>query len=451
MPVEAIKEWWTKEKKKWTEAPPEPVDPSVTIPESEMISVTLQELSSVWVGYNKTFKSVKTPSVAVPVVSDDDLKESPESPVNPGPASVVVAEQPSLPDELTGGVQPLPLGKNSGWCNETTEFIRDVVKPYEQGCDLINALDGIYQILDLLDKQGGCPSIVNVGKDDADVDLKTMKGILLQVTLRQHTYRVAILAVSRILEDYRDPGPVIPPMIVAALGHDLGKLPTLRVGDTYSKYNHPPISEEKVRAIFTGNNLPWLGRVLKAIKGHHTRADENNRADQFAADLQYADGKAREEEIARVTGKMTKKWDEWFDPKEFLERIKPYINAPQIGNQWKAFSHGGIVYFEATFLQECAKEYAESKNVVDLSVVRNKDLEYALRKIVKSLREIGVVSDDLANKEYYGRNYIIALKQGRSVPKFLVPLNIDAFGPPSELEKNKDGSCYVIASVRPKE
>ena len=36
MPVEAIKEWWTKEKKKWTEAPPEPVDPSVTAPESEM-------------------------------------------------------------------------------------------------------------------------------------------------------------------------------------------------------------------------------------------------------------------------------------------------------------------------------------------------------------------------------------------------------------------------------
>ncbi|MCK9195405.1 MAG: HD domain-containing protein [Syntrophales bacterium] len=432
--LKTIKNWWHNE--------------SLSAPQEEIV-VPLKELSNIWLKYNNSYQKAQTPSVVVTVES---MGTPPAASPNTSPS-----ETPPLPDVLTGGPDkpelpkigatgaPTPFDKNSDWSNEATEFIRNAVKPYENMCKHVNTLDGIYQIIKILDDQGGCPSIVQVGTDKADNDINSVKAALSQVTLRAHSFKVAMFGIELIKSSWHES--VIPSMIVAALGHDLGKLPSLRVGDTYSKHDHPIISAEKVASIFEGQMPKGIDIVLQAIKDHH----QGKSSEQFTACLQSADGKARETEIAAVYGLQMKEWRDWFDPKEFLKLLKPQINAPQTGKAWKAFSYGGNVYFDKMFLQETAREYAKLQKIADLSVIRDRDIEYALKKIVTSLREIEAVSSELPNKEDFVRLYEILTTQGYPQSKLLVPLKIEAFGMPSELERNKDGSFYSIKSVKPKE
>ncbi len=462
MPLKAINNWWNNEKPLW-----KPLGITERIkgfwvnldsaPDSskENIVVSLEEMSQIWLKCNRSYQKCQTPSIPMEAGGHMD--------VSPGASP---SESLSLPDVLTGwsdnpellesgtsgSPPPPPVDRTSGWSNEASEFIRIVVKPYEKLCENTNALDGIYQIIKILDDQGGCASIVQMGRDNADNDMSTMADSLRQVTLRSHSFNVAILGIERIKREWMDPEALIPAMIVAALGHDLGKLASLRIGDTYSKYDHPIISVEKVSSIFGGRNLPWVDKVLKAIREHHIKYDEQgSQQDQFGAELRYADGKARVLEIAKVTGKQAKEWKEWFDPTEFLARLRPKINTAQVGKLLKAFSYGGIVYFDTTFLQETAKEYAESENVIDLTVIRNTDVLYAVKNIVKSLREIGAVSDELANQGHCFKSYRISTTQGVPKKHQLVPLKAEAFGMPGDLEKNKDGALFSIKSMKPAE
>ena len=55
-------------------------------------------------------------------------------------------------------------------------------------------------------------------------DLYSIRDTLAKVTLRDHTYRVTELALA-LLKETRDGDLMIPKVLAAALGHDLGKIP----------------------------------------------------------------------------------------------------------------------------------------------------------------------------------------------------------------------------------
>ena len=116
------------------------------------IIVSLSELSVLWLKYNDNF-TPQPKSIENNPQTTDQVQQ-----VNP--VCDTVEGSPSLPSALTGEDQqyigPPPL--------ESTEFIRNTVKPYEQICRELNALTLIYNIIGLLDKDGGCPSIVLIGK-----------------------------------------------------------------------------------------------------------------------------------------------------------------------------------------------------------------------------------------------------------------------------------------------
>ena len=112
-------------------------------------------------------------------------------------------------------------------------------------------------------------------------------------------------------------------MIVAALGHDLGKIPEFRSRDRYVKADHPLTSVSIVEEIFEKDkNAHWLKMVVKAIGEHHQSA-----TDQLSAPLKEADGKARQLELA-PPGNPTPRARS--DP--LLRRVGATVNVTQTGS-----------------------------------------------------------------------------------------------------------------------
>ncbi len=78
-------------------------------------------------------------------------------------------------------------------------------------------------ILETLDREGDCPSVVNShGKIEASLETGVYNR-LARVTLREHALDTAGEMLRLV-----DPGPMTPMAIIAALGHDLGKIPAYR-------------------------------------------------------------------------------------------------------------------------------------------------------------------------------------------------------------------------------
>ena len=401
----------------------------------KQIVVPLEELSTIWLKYNTNFEHPQAASIPLvdaspsgsPALPDDLTKSAiPDLPK-------IVVGSPPLPSP------PLSVGRNIEWSAETSNFMRTIVKPYEDICKKWDALDGIYRIVDLLDKQGTCPSMVteegNVDRKEADKC--SIRAILSQVTLREHSFRVTRYAIERLKTEYAETSGIIHLIIVAALGHDLGKLPSVRIGLEYAKSDHPILSRKKVTELFcdkiTEMNKGWLRGALAAIEDHH-----GLKTNSFTEVLQQADRRARGMEVAEKTGRQLKQWEEWFDPKDLLEYIKPLINITQTGNTWKAFLYGGSVYCDKIFLVDCAKISADSKKIMDLSLTM--DLEGSIKKTIDSLRDYGAVSSELANGSYEQKYEIFSGGRGgkNKFTKYLVPLKAEVFGSARELEENQD-------------
>ena len=87
---------------------------------------------------------------------------------------------------------------------ETPDFINEIIKPHEKVLRYMGALEGIYGIIALLDREGGCPSVVEVGKrgGGSEDEYPKLRDILMRVTLRSHSYRVARLSMEALRTSY---------------------------------------------------------------------------------------------------------------------------------------------------------------------------------------------------------------------------------------------------------
>jgi len=396
------------------------------------ITVTLSELSSIWLKYNQNFQS----QASGPKAQDADKL------LSEGQAQDVVSVK-----ETGQQTQDKVHTAAQGPRIKSTDFLNDLIEPYKNILTQQNAIEGVYKIIELLDEHGGCPSVVTTAVDrDSETDeIYSIRDILLKVSLKDHSYRVARIALKLLKDTYRekDYENLIPKMLVVSLGHDLGKIPALRASGLYAKADHPLISASKVNDIFMGKDIPWLNSATDAIKNHHRQTN-----DPFALLLKAADSRAREMEVAEVSKDISvKQWDAWFNVKSFLEILRPQINVVQTGNKWKAFSLGGIVYCQPDFLHKAARRLASEKKVIDMTLLKTSEKEMALRKIVNSLRDADAVGNGLA-EGYYGRFYEVQMEKAKR-RMFLTPLKIEAFGIPSEIERVKEGYLQMIKNVIP--
>lgn len=163
-------------------------------------------------------------------------------------------------------------------------------------------------------------------------------------------------------------------ILVASIGHDIGKIPDLMNGETCRKGDHPYVSYLVLKnAIFTETS-PQHEDILSAVKSHHFQIREG-----FTHDLRKADQAAREMEAEQLSlrgepaspliqilhdktalesaskqqmknpkekGESPETIDlSWLDLDEVLAFIEPEINRVENNTYFRAFSmNNGLVY-----------------------------------------------------------------------------------------------------------
>jgi len=376
------------------------------------IRVSISELSTIWLKYNQNFTQ---------------------------PPKEVELEDKGVPETES---ERLSYRQRRFF---SQEVLSEFFEPYRSLFESQGAVDGFLAILELLDRHGSSPSVVTtmIDKDSETDEIYSVRQILEKVTLREHSSNVARIMLKLIKETYRDYENLIPKALVVSFGHDLGKIPALRESGFYAKADHPLISAQKLGEIFSEKQPSWLRSALDSIRDHH-RSSKN----PFTLLLKEADSRAREAEIGLYSKELkTMEWSQWFDVKRFLEILRPEINVIQTGNRWKAFSFGSLVYCQPDFLYEGARKLASEKKVLDMKLLRVSDKEQAIKKVVESLRQAHALSNDVG-ESFWGRNYEIHSERFRK-KMFLIPLKIEAFGIPHEIERQKEGYLEIVRSVVP--
>lgn len=329
---------------------------------------------------------------------------------------------------------------------EVAEFHNKYVLPYRNlyGKELY---EGVHVLLDLIEKEGHCPSIVSDEKVDSlygELPRWATK-ILSGVSLRQHTLCVTKIMIHLWMADNRDYEAFIPISTLASIAHDLGKMPLFQKDPYYGGGDHALISSDLARNMLKGSDIHLLDRAAVAIKEHHNIVHSGTH--KVTIILRQANTIAREIEIARNTDLKRMSMIQWFDPHAFLFLLRREINKIQDNNGYKAFSYGSLVYCQPTYLLEVAGELALQKGVIDFKLLKkahqsDDQKQEALLLIVDSLRKIDAVVN--IGDGYYGRSFQVEIfgetwtKRIWEKKMFMTPLKIESFGLlPSHLEKVK--------------
>ena len=341
---------------------------------------------------------------------------------------------------------PLPE-KPGGLSMKAERFLADVIEPHQDGFHSLSLLEIVYDLVMILDEHGFCPSVVQTLKrHDADAALDGK--FLSLVSLDEHSYRVARMTADLYREDRRgrDCELLTPGLVIAGLAHDLGKIPAFRERhvERYVMADHPIISAAVIEEIFVSNKREILLGLKEAILNHHRGENQENYLLDY---LRKADALAREEEVRIHSERAWQSWEKWFIPEEYLAILEPEINIMR-GRACQIFSFKSVVYATPDFLYNKAVAYARSKKVVDPAFVSSQNKPLALKRIVGTIRDHGMLSGNLPS-DYYGMLHQITTKRF-FFKLFLTPLRIEAFGVlPSTFEDRKIGWLRMIVSVSP--
>jgi hypothetical protein len=150
----------------------------------------------------------------------------------------------------------------------------------------------ITKILEMLDNEGMCPSVVHGDKikdPDSDFEESTFTK-LAKVPLYLHSIAVARKFVSKTSEEI-----LLPNILIAALGHDLGKIPAHHK-NYYSTGDHPQISLIILSSIPEYVGLPNRSELDRIIRGHHQMVPSN----PLAVALKQCDQEVRNDELGAL-------------------------------------------------------------------------------------------------------------------------------------------------------
>jgi hypothetical protein len=386
-------------------------------------------------------------------------------------------------------------------------FMNSVLQgPFFENAPLQKAACG--QILKLLDQEGNCPSVVNLKGDvEGSWDENTYQ-ILARTTLLDHSLNVADQAIQLLSKS--ESFHVIPDTVVAALGHDLGKLESSR-GYLYSVGEHPLTAGRPLGEIEEFLKLPRKNEIERAIKLHHKRpegllgktlkkADQRARQQELEENVsrfedktglagikpplptqqQNNDSIARESIRSSTEDKAAAAWQaqadiygeseegikatnasdvpklmdisRWFDAEQFLDGLKSYINK-MFGRRFMAFSMpDGYVYFQAKVLEEVARKQAERAGCMEIATMAQKDptLQRVLFTIVHQLRrENDIIARGLIKDNYFGGYFNVTRKIGDNMKGFYTPFHAEVFDSIADMEQSKSDILRNIQSVKP--
>jgi hypothetical protein len=223
------------------------------------------------------------------------------------------------------------------------------------------------QILQLLDQEGHCPSVVSMNGDvEGSWDENTYQ-LLARTTLLDHSLNVGEQVVQLLGES--ESWHVIPDTMIAALGHDLGKLQSMR-GHLYSTGEHPLAAGLPLNRLAGFKNLPRKDEILQAIKLHHKRPDG-----LLGKTLKKADQLARQKELEKVAALVTvteAKLDTTEEPTLGKEEENQEKVAPEPARQNTAQKAAAVwqaqidIYGDGEEVDK-AKETADVPELMDIS------------------------------------------------------------------------------------
>ncbi|QOX80779.1 HD domain-containing protein (plasmid) [Trichlorobacter lovleyi] len=155
------------------------------------------------------------------------------------------------------------------------------------------AMEVIEDILTLLDEYGDCPSVVtrNVNEPDKKLDPKVIEVLKTKVTLIEHTLNVTDEVLRRL-----PAGPIAPKGVIAALAHDLGKLPAY-YDKMYATGDHKMLGISVLDGMPKFKGLQYADDILVAIRRHHDTLDKE--APFLVSTLKDADQSARRNELQK--------------------------------------------------------------------------------------------------------------------------------------------------------
>ncbi|BHH83451.1 HD domain-containing protein [Desulforhopalus sp. 52FAK] len=350
-----------------------------------------------------------------------------------------------------------------------------------------------YQLLRMLESEDPCPSVVNPSNDvEASWDTNTYN-MLGRTSLLDHSLHVAEQTIDLLIA--AEAHHVIPDTMIAALGHDIGKLPTNRT-HLYSLGEHPLAAGRLLAEIKLFGQLSRKEEISKAIKHHHMRpegligktlkkadqkarqleleeavnlqkqqeeygedtahksvplpAPENSLARQADADIYGGDEKAGSKNNNSSGAINQINISNWFEAGAFLDELKPYINRLE-GRRFMAFSMpGGYVYFQIRVIEEVSRKLAEKAGAMDIATMADKDksMQKVLFSVVEQFRSgHNMIARNLIKDQYFGGYFTIKMKSGKTMKGYFAPFKAEAFGSIAELENSKKGILKNFVSV----
>lgn len=349
-------------------------------------------------------------------------------------------------------------------------------------------------IMKLLDEKGDVPSVVKIKNEVYDLDENTYT-LLSRVSLLEHSVHVAEeamnLGVSGVYEA---------PLLIAALSHDLGKIPEY-LPKFYTLGDHPLISVVVLEEIPGFKDLPFAEEVKQAVASHHRagkgklvellkQADKNARKREISELLQKKENspssvkvdlnaveanfnekkESRKKEKPKEEKREEEKLEEvreaeesseivydydlsWLNVSEFMQELKKEVNQVVQG-RWVAFSMpNGVVYVHPTGMWRILKRLALKERVHDVVVFEGDEVfkRSVLVSLVKILRKEGYVADWLIQEGYFAAPFLVYREDEKTPTRVLyLPLKVEAFGVlPSEFESLKGETLKKVVKVEP--
>ncbi len=367
--------------------------PDTGKPQEGKEKIKLSKLAPIWMGKAKTGGETRGKFTAQRVGQGRDSANLLKA------AGDVPRGKPALPAQMS---EP---ERHAFRHPELLRFYEEVMLPERNGFGYEPVLLRLAEeYLDILDRLGDCPSVVDSRGTEYDNEFKqhdatsgkSFWDVLKGVTLLQHSTRAArIVAQSAVL-----PG-MIPGLIVAALGHDIGKIPAFRNDPRYAVGSHPAVGMLVAKQETCFRELPDSVRkdIEHAVINHHNKKGVNP-VPRFTELIQEADRQARSEELMEAASldvrhriessemfSQQKQCDpggedagfeekknksslepgdydlEWLDWNDLQPLLKPCVNRMENGMVRAISMHDGtkrfIVYAQVNLLREkadlCAK------------------------------------------------------------------------------------------------
>jgi len=414
---------------------------------NEAIDISLEDLSGIWLRYNEDLDSVElaakmdadkkhTKAISGLYGSDSDADTSDEG-------NAVDKIKKDSADENENIQEVAVFSAGTVKTKSLSAFVKDM-SPFFNEFEKQNAFELFVALVKELDAHSDCPSIVISNDDQESVDLYSVRDNLRNITLVDHTVRVAremLIAAGNTYVGYIEK---IPQVTVIALAHDIGKIPERYDTGGYNTHEHANVSVSRLLELYkkVGKEILWFPDAERAVRGHHLPSAK----DQLTCVLKVADKEARKGELHSFTSQFKEiPTEEWFDVDKFIEKIAYSVNDLRNG-KWKAFSFRGLVYCSSELVYKVAKKMCAEAKALDLTFVYESEEENALHRIVGILKDKDYVADVLLP----GRSIVrISIKSPTGHRKFnVVPLRGDRFKDYGQLEGRKFGYLESIKEVR---